>query len=136
MVMEKIQIANTDKYEIYCYPKERIIHHIVKKFVYGDDFKNLMNQGADAFIKYRCNKWLSDDRSSSVLKKEDIQWGQENWEPRVLKNGWKYWAIVMPDTAVGKMTMKPIIERYASLGLKVEIVASAEAGLEWLKKQQ
>ncbi len=134
--MEKIKIAETDKYEIYCYPKDKIIHHIIKKFVYGEDFQNLMTKGADAFIEYKCNKWLSDDRSSAALRKEDIIWGQENWEPRVLQNGWKYWAIVMPDSAAGKLTMKPIIERYASLGVKLEIVESPEEGLEWLRNQK
>lgn len=134
--MGKIKIAETDKYEIYCYPEDKIVHHVIKKFVCGEDFRNLMTKAADAFIEYKCNKWLSDDRSSTVLKQEDVTWGQKNWEPRVLQNGWKFWAIVMPDSAVGKMTMKPIIDRYASLGVKLEIVGSPEEGIEWLRKQK
>ena len=35
-----------------------------------DDFRKLMTAGADAFLKHRCTKWLSDDRSSLVLKKK------------------------------------------------------------------
>ncbi|MDI6401718.1 hypothetical protein QLX67_06920 [Balneolaceae bacterium ANBcel3] len=133
--MSKIRVFANDRFEIYCYPNEKIIHHIIKKFVHGEDFKQLMTKGADAFIKFSCTKWLSDDRSSSVLKKEDVEWGQKNWEPRILQKGWKYWAIVMPDSTIGKMTMNPVIKRYASLGVKVEIVRSADQGVQWLKSQ-
>lgn len=134
--MEKTIVLDTEKYTLICYPKEGIIHHIIKQFIYGEDFRTLMTKGADVFIQYNCNKWLSDDRKSPALSKEDIEWGQLYWEKRILEKGWKYWAIVMPNSAAGKLTMKPIIERYASMGVNVNIVETPEEGLEWLKQQK
>lgn len=133
--MDKIVIKETDKFSLYCYPKERIIHHVIHQFIFGEAFQELMTKGADAFEKYNCKKWLSNDRSSSVLKPEDVEWGQNYWEPRVLKAGWKYWAIIVPKSAIGQLTMKPIIDRYAKLGVTVQVFDNEQAGLDWLNSQ-
>ncbi len=133
--MEKLIIEENDRYSLYCYPKHGIIHHVIHQFIYGDAFQNLLTKGAEAFENYKCDKWLSNDRSNTVLRKEDVEWGQKYWEPRVLKAGWKYWAIIIPQSAVGKLSMKSIIDRYASLGVNVEIFDDEQAGLNWLINQ-
>ncbi len=70
--MKKETILDTDRVSLFCYPDEKMVHHIVHKYVQGDDFRKLMTAGADAFLKHRCTKWLSDDRSSTVLKKKKM----------------------------------------------------------------
>jgi len=133
--MAKKTLIDNDNVSLYCFPDEGIVHHIVHKFVYGEAFRNLMTKGADAFIEHNCTKWLSDDRSNSALRKEDVEWGQENWENRILDKGWKYWALVMPEKVVGKMNMRRIVDRYASKGVEVKVFSDPKDGLEWLKKQ-
>ncbi len=128
----KITIMETPAASLFVYPEKRIVHHTVHKFIYGEDFRNLMTKGADIFIKHKCNKWLSDDRSNSALKKEDVEWGQKNWENRILEKGWEYWALVMPEKTVGKMNMQKIVERYKSKGVEVKIFSDVDEGFEWL----
>ena len=133
--MKKETILDTDRVSLFCYPDEKMVHHIVHKYVQGDDFRKLMTAGADAFLKHRCTKWLSDDRSSTALKKEDVEWGQQNWEGRILGHGWKYWAIVLPQNAIGKMTMNPIVERYASKGVEVKAFDNEDQAMKWLQQK-
>ena len=131
----KILIDN-DVVSLYYYPDKKIIHHTFKKFVFGTDFQKVMETGAEYFEKEGCRKWLSDDRNSSVLRKVDLEWGEEHWRARILKAGWKYWAIMMPDLTVGKMTMKHIINDYKSSGVNVEIFDNLDLALKWLDDQK
>lgn len=128
-------VIDNDYASLKVYPDKKIVHHEFKKFFFGDNFKNFMMDAADVFIKHACNKWLSDDRGNSAIRQEDLQWAQENWEPKILKAGWKYWAIIMPEKAIGQMNMKKIIERYKQKGIIVNAFSSTEAALSWLEAQ-
>ncbi len=90
------KIMNSEFATLIVHPGKKIVHHKYNKFIFGDAFREVMTKGADAFIKYECTKWLSDDRENSALKKEDIQWSQKYWEKRILDAGWKHWALIMP----------------------------------------
>lgn len=129
--MRKEVIIENDDVSLYCYPEIGVVHHVLHKFCYGDTFRNLMTKGADTFIKYKCTKWLSNDKSNSALRQEDIEWGQKNWEGRIIKN-WKYWALIVPNKVVGQMSMKPIIQRYAGMGVQVQLFENEKDALDWL----
>lgn len=117
------------------YPEKRIIHHQIHKFIYGDAFRELMTKGADAFEVYKCTKWLSDDRGNSALRTDDIEWGQEVWEPRIMKAGWKHWALVLPEKILGQMNMKRIVDRYNQIGVNVRTFSDPELAMKWLEQQ-
>ena len=68
---------------LWYYPESKIIHHKFKKFIYGEDLKNLLVTGAEYFEKKGCKKWLSDDRKSSALRKADLEWGENNCQKRM-----------------------------------------------------
>ena len=116
-------------------PEKKIVRHKFHKFIYGDAFQQALIAGRDAFIKNRCTKWLSDDRLNGVLKSEDLEWGQKNWEAELFKAGWKFWALVLPEKAIGQITMKKLIEHYKSLGLTVQTFSDPDEALKWLEKQ-
>lgn len=78
---------------------------------------------------------MSDDRNSSALRKVDLEWGENNWKQRIVKAGWKYWAIMMPDLEVGKLTMKNLIRDFKELGVTVEIFDDVELAYKWLAEQ-
>ena len=117
------------------HPDKKILQHKFHKFIFGDAFREVLTKGVDAFEENHCTKWLSDDRNNSALKQEDLTWTQTIWEPRVLKAGWKYWALVMPDKTVGKMSMKGLVDHYAKVGVTVEIFDSPEKGMAWLESK-
>lgn len=118
------------------YPEKGIVHHTFHKSITGQDFQDVFLKGAEAFEKYKCTKWLSDDRNSAALKHSDITWAQEYWEPKILKVGWKYWALLMTESAVGQMSMKRIVERYMDMRVEVKLFIDADAAMEWLENQE
>ena len=131
--MEKV--LDTESMELIVYPKKKIIHHRIKDYIYGETFKTLFSKGVEEFEKYGCTKWLSDDRGSAALRREDVEWAQTNWEDKILDKGWKYWAVVMPEKFMGQMTMKPIIERNEKMGLAVEVFNDPFDAMDWLERQ-
>ena len=128
-------VLETEKYVVRVYPEDGIVAHQMYGFVEGEDFKTMMMAGANAYTEYGCSKRLSDDSKNALFNKEDIAWVESNWEPIILKAGWKYWAIVTPEEVFGKMTMRGIVRRYTEKGVIVEMFNDYDAALEWLTKQ-
>ncbi len=131
--MEKI--LDNEFAKLIVHPGKKIVHHQLKRYIFGDAFKEVMTKGGDAFIKYECTKWLSDDRENAALRQEDIQWSQKHWEKRIFDAGWKHWAVIMPKKTVGQISMKGIIDRNKDMGVTVETFPNPTQAMEWLEKQ-
>ena len=128
-------IFDTDYVTIWVYPQKRVIHHQFKKYTYGDKLREVLLKGLETLEKYKCYKWLSDDRVNSALPQIDKDWSIKTWGPMTAKAGWKHWALILPEKQIGKMYMRAVVEAYASLGVNVELFSNPEAGLAWLEKQ-
>ncbi len=126
-------VIDDSRVSIWVYPEDGIVHHKIKKFVYGEEFRKMLMKSGEIFKDHGCSKYLSDDRNSSALKKEDTDWAKENWEKNMVKSGWTHWAIVLPEKVVGRMNMAGIIDRHEKMGVVVKSVKTPEEGLEWLR---
>ncbi len=111
----------------------KIVHHTLHKPVTGAPFREVLIHGVELFERSGANKWLSDDRGNGALHPDDGKWAMEVWSPRTIAAGWKYWAIVMPDAALGRANMRRFIREYADRGVEVKIFDSPEEALGWLK---
>jgi hypothetical protein len=128
-------IVNNEYATLKLHSEKKIVHHEFHKFMFGDNFKNFMLKAADEFVKNRCTKWLSDDRGNSALRQEDLEWAQQNWEPKIFKAGWKHWAIVLPEKVVGQLSMKKLIDRYKQMGVSVNVFSDPNLAMSWLENQ-
>lgn len=133
--MNKETLIDNDVATLWYYTESKIIHHQFNKFIYGEKFQEIMLKGLQYFEKEKCTKWLSDDRKNSALRKEDTEWAITYWKSRMLAAGWKYWAIMMPDITVGKMSMRHVIDDYKKSGVEVEIFEDVELALKWLEEK-
>jgi hypothetical protein len=131
--MQKQTVFDKEYASLYYYPEHKIVHHVFHKFIYGDEFRQVLDKGIELFQQYGANKWLSDDRSNSALPTDDLTWGLEDWAPRVFKAGWKYWAILMPDKVAGQMSMNRIMKRYIDQGLVMQVFSDTDEALQWLE---
>ncbi len=85
--MPAIKILDDANISMWYYPETKILHHQVHQFFCGKPFRDALSKGAEIFEKYGAQKWLSDDRAIPALSKEDLEWGDRDWFPRVAKCG-------------------------------------------------
>lgn len=131
--MDKITVLENEFYSLWYYPDKKIVHHKIYKFVFGQPFYKLLLAGTDLIIKHHATKWLSDDRGVPVLRKEDTDWGAVNWFPQTAKAGWKYWAIMVPEQAIGKMNLETLAETYGKLGVTTRFFNDLDEAMKWLE---
>ena len=133
--MPKETIIDNDYCSMWYYADKKIVHHQIHKFIFGQAFYDFLLTGTALIQNNHAKKWLSDDRHVPVLRAEDIEWGAANWFPQTQKAGWKFWAIVQPEKAVGKMTMQALLERYAKLGITAKFFTDLDEAMKWLESQ-
>jgi hypothetical protein len=131
--MAKITVMDNEYCTLWYYPDKKIVHHKVKKFIFGQTFYNMLLAGTDLIIKNHATKWLSDDVGVPVLKQEDMDWGAANWFPQTVKGGWKYWAIMVPDQPMGKMNLEALAAMYGKMGVTARFFKSFDEAMKWLE---
>jgi hypothetical protein len=134
--MPAITVLDNENISMWYYPESKILHHQVHQFFFGKTFRDIMNKGVEVFQKYGAQKWLSDDRQVTAFAKEDLEWGDKDWFPRVAKSGWKYWAIILPEKVVGQMTVKKLADVYSARGVKTRVFSSPDEAKKWLESCQ
>ncbi len=130
-----ITILDNEYVALWCYPEDKIIHHKIKKYVFGEHYRQLLGTGADAFVEYGCHKYLSDDHENPTIHPEDRAWSDANFTPRVIQAGWTHWALVMPKKVIGQLNMATIIAEFRRMGVEVKIFSDSDEALAWLKAQ-
>lgn len=120
---------------LWYHPDKKIVHHAFKKWVPSPVFRDVLTKGADAFERYGAQKWLSDDRGNGAIHPDDSEWSFSAWTPRVVDCGWKYWAVVMPEKALGKMNMRQWIKMYSDMGVEVQTFSDPAEALKWLESK-
>jgi len=132
MIMPAITIFETPQIVVWYHPDTKIIHHQMRRYTHGKDFRDALMVGMEAMKTYRANKWLSDDHKLPLLAPEDQRWGTEVWRPLILKAGWKYWAIVKPKHLLAGMRMEKLAEEYTALGVAVRLFEDPNEAMKWL----
>lgn len=115
------------------HPRAKIVHHEFRRFVHGDELRNVLTKGLEIFEQHNACKWLSDDRHNGPLKPSDEQWALTQWFPKVKAAGWRYWAVVMPEKVLGQMNMKRWIALYSPHGIDARAFDDPEPALRWLE---
>ena len=131
----KITIMENEFVTVWYHADTKIVHHQFHKFIHGKVLRDALNAGCDAMKMYGAHKWLSDDRKNSAVPKEDAEWGVNDWSNRTIQAGWKFWAIVQPESVIGQMNVKRFAKEYLSRGVVVEMFTDPDNAMEWLKKQ-
>ena len=133
--MEKQTILETPFATLWFHPDQGIVHHQIHKYIFGEHFRNLLMTGLDVLKAHRATKWLSDDRKNGALPREDREWADVNWYPRAVAEGWRYWAVVQPESVVGQMNMRKIAGPTgpnAPLGVVVGIFDDPDEAFRWI----
>lgn len=133
--MNKIEIYSCPYITVGYYPDHQLIYHTVHQPMGLDQmdiYKEALTLGGDALVKYGLSKWLSDDRKNGPVPIELLEWGNQEWNPRLLANGWKYWANVVPESLHAAGSLIPIIDAFYERGLRMMVFTQVEDALAWL----
>lgn len=133
--MDKVTIHESSQITVWCYPKLGIIHHEIHAYCYGASFRAGLEAGARALRRYRATSWLSDDRNNGALPAEDEEWGREVWMPATRAAGWRNWAMVKPETAVGRLNAQRILASFQQRGINAQFFQSVDGAFLWLTEQ-
>jgi hypothetical protein len=128
-------VLENDHITLWYYPELGIVHHQMVATPTSDEFRELLVRGAETLERHRAIKWMSDDRGNTLLRPDDEAWADSEWLPRVLRAGFKFWAIVLPAGAIGKLNMRRLASQHASHGIVSRIESMPRPAFEWLRAQ-
>lgn len=134
--MSEVIIVDNEFITVRYLDDQRIIYHTVHKPLTDQVLKDAVNAGTDALREYGACKWLSDDRKNGPVSPEIVEWGREDWNPRTIAAGWKYWANVVPEELASAGTLAPIIGDLSKLGLRMEVFTDLEEAFQWLDRME
>lgn len=131
--MAETELINNENMALWYDPVSKYIHHKIKKSLPKGAFEELLSTGASYLEKHGMKKWLSDDSNVVAITKEDSEFGDNVWAPRVIKAGFKYWAVVMPTSAMGSLQINRFVKEYRERGVTVEVFNSVDDARKWLE---
>jgi hypothetical protein len=131
--VEPITLMQNEHVTLWYHPEDRIVHHRFEKNADSASHRAMLLKGAECLEERHAGKWLSDDRNHVVVREEDAVWGQQVWTPRVIRAGFRFWAIVLPVAAIGKLNLKRLAEEHAKLGVTVKTFTDTDAAFAWLR---
>ncbi len=114
--------------------EKRMIHHEFKQYIYGPRLREALTVGAELMEQHKAIRWLSDDRKNGPLPPADADWAKNVWFPRVVKAGWKKWAVVVPEMVLGQMNIQMFIDTYQKQGIEAKVFSNADEAMTWLTK--
>jgi hypothetical protein len=132
--MAALTVITNPHVTLWYHPEAKIVHSKIHKFITGKEFREFLMAGKDLLVKHQAKKWLSDDSSNTVLKKEDVDWGNANWFPECVAHGWKYWAIVEPQ-ALAQSRMEELVKHFAEHGVTSKFFIDVNEAMRWLERQ-
>lgn len=130
--MPTIVALDNEYASVRVHTEKRIVHHEFKKYIHGPHLREALTTGAELMEKHKATKWLSDDRKNGALPTPDADWAKTVWYPRVLKAGWKQWAVVLPEMVVGQMNMQKFIQDYSKDGIEARVFVRPDLAMAWL----
>ncbi|MDP3449742.1 MAG: hypothetical protein Q8R87_04105 [Anaerolineaceae bacterium] len=123
---------------LWYHHESKIIHHMAHED-YGawesDEFRNMVMLGTRTMAERGAQKWLSDDRFSLSVNKEEFRWGAEHWFPVTIKAGWKHWAIVKPKHVIAQLNMEKTVKDYKAQGINAMFFSDVDEAMQWLEDQ-
>ena len=135
--MPKQTILDNEFVTLWFYPEQKMVYHQLKKYVPSPNMQEMLLKGLEFFKSGKANKWLSDDSKLGGALGQDMKdWNHDIWLPRMVAAGWKYWALVMPASAIGKMNLQRMAGEFAQKGVTFQPFSNPAAAMTWLDKQK
>lgn len=133
---ERITLIENEYAILWHYPDLGIVHHQFLQPISDEAFRNVLMTGLNLLREHKAQKWFSDDRNNSILPPEDSAWSQEIWLPLALDTDWKYWAVLPPTKARGRVNMERLtgfVDEQRKV--RIESFTDPDEAWQWLLRQ-
>lgn len=134
--MERIKVVDLPEMTLWYHADKRVVHHQMHRRPPITVLESVLEKGLEVLKERGAQKWLSDDRKGGALPRSHQEWAATNWGPRMAEIGWRYWALLPPQRAIGQLSMQRLQKTYSSLGVTVEVFSDYYEALGWLVKCQ
>jgi hypothetical protein len=84
-------------------------------------------------IARRASRLITDTREMKALAQQDQQWVDEDWRPRVQAAGLRRNAILVPKSAVAKLTMTTLVKKFDAV--QFGYFSEMDEARKWLNQQ-
>ena len=128
-------IIETPRMSLWFHPEDLIVRHEMHQYPGRETLEQVLLRGLELLKEHGASKWLSDDRKGGALPRSHHEWGDTIWAPQAITAGWKYWALLPPEEAIGQANMARLVEVYARRGVTVKIFRDVPAAHRWLVRQ-
>ena len=113
---------------------ERIIKKTAIGFVVSDVLRPALDALAARLEMHRATSLLSDMRKMWPTSHDDIRWIGHDWMPRMRKAGWRTWAVIEPESPLGRMSLRRWLSACQQHGIVVQTFRDEAAALAWLRE--
>lgn len=112
-----------------------IIHHHYYPQLTSHYFRAGLDTGIEVMKEHGAVKWLSDNSELEPHSPEDAEWTNNDWLPRAVEAGWKYWALVVPHTTAAQMNMAQFVQTFFEFGVRVQVFTDVDEAMGWLQSR-
>lgn len=103
-----------------------------KGYSEAEEYRSGLDAGAELVRQKRANRWLADMRLLGPVRQEDQDWSNQIWFPRAIAAGVRYMALVSPQAAVARMSVKRIMRRVKDVELVTSYFDEYAPARAWL----
>ena len=130
--MSRTTVFESDSMPIHYYPDKKILIQETLKFTTTEERRKALGEGLNIIERDHVTKWLTNNKSGSAIPQEDVDWGINEWFPKATKAGLKYWAVILPEKAVGKLSGKKMVDALVERGVTVKTFETEVDAINWL----
>lgn len=85
---------------------------LIRGYVEGETLYLPCNRAIDLMIARRSSRLITDSREMKALTQKDQQWIDADWRPRARASGLRRNAILLPKSAVAKLSVAAIVKKF------------------------
>ncbi len=130
-----ITIFTSDSATVSWNEKAKAVHVEFNTYVHSDELREICDRAMDLQQEKGAQRMISDNRKLTVISQEDQEWISTVHNQRIQDSGIKFVAIVLPEKAIGKLSMKRVVASsvaFDDIQTVFETFDSVEGAEEWL----
>lgn len=132
--MEQIHITHA-KYDV-CYDEAyQYVTIRFKTHIHNTEYREALNKGIECLAAKKYRNWLASTTSLVVINSEDQQWIKNEWIPKAISAGLRYFAAMQPLSNTGKSVLAKMVKDVSTALVTYKLIEDEKSAIDWLKER-